>query len=234
MPSNHTTSTSRRPRSRGKPRYGVDEVVRRKRVDFDADQLSALAALLGKPELADAGTFEERLSKIATDYCASRQQKSQAPSRATINANLLNLDEIAGGLANRLEGMDIGTEMELVVARLRMGDPDDPRFKSDLIGQLRDLSAMLLYAHERSAASRGPVGNSALDRAVLRLAILFEEFAGVLATHNPNDNLIYDGRPLSKTGRFVAAVFAIVEPKINEQRLSTALMRAIKEIRPAR
>ncbi len=231
MSTSNTTSTSRRRRSRGKPRYGVDEVVRRKRVDFDADQLSALAALLGKPELADAGTFEERLSKIATDYCASRQQKSQAPSRATINANLLNLNEIAGGLANRLEGMDIGTEMELVVARLRMGDPDDPRFKSDLIGQLRDLSAMLLYAHERSAARRGPVGNSALDRAALRLAILFKEFAGKPATHNPYDNLEYKGVPTSPAGKFVTAFFEIVDPKVTPQRVCSALAWVIKEMK---
>ena len=231
MPSNHTTSTSRRPRSRGKPRYGVDEVVRRKRVDFDADQLSALAALLGKPELADAGTFEERLSKIATDYCASRQQKSRATSRATINAVLLDLDKRAGKLADKLEGMDIGTEMELVIARLGMGAPDDPRWKADLIGQLRDLSNIFLYAHASSAVIRGPEGNWAIDRAALRLAILFKEFAGKPATHNPYDNLEYKGVPTSPAGKFVTAFFEIVDPKVTPQRVCSALAWVIKEMK---
>ena len=128
--------------------------------------------------------------------------------------------------------MDIGTKMELVVARLRMGDPDDPRFKSDLIGQLRDLSAMLLYAHERSAARRGPVGNSALDWAALRLAIMFEEFAGKPATHNPYEkNCEYKGVPTSAAGKFVTAFFEIVDPNVTPLRVCRALAWVIKEMK---
>ncbi len=229
MPTSDTTSTSRRRRSRGKPRYGVDEVVRRTHVDFNADQLSALAALLGKPKLAGASKFEERLSRIATDYRASRQQKSQAAARATINANLLDLEEGARKLADKLENMDIKTELELVVALSRMVAPDDARWKTDLIGQLRDFSDISFCAHKLSSARRGPEGNFAIDRAALRLVTLFEESAGKPATHNPYDNLEYKGVPTSAAGKFVAAFFEIVDPNVTPQRVCNALAWAIKE-----
>ena len=127
--------------------------------------------------------------------------------------------------------MDIGTEMESVVARLRMGAPDDPRWKTDLIGQLRDFSDISFCAHKLSTARRGPEGNFSIDRAALRLVTLFEESAGKPATHNPYDNLEYKGVPTSAAGKFVAAFFEIVDPNVTPQRFCTALARGIKEIK---
>ncbi len=231
MSDSRASDVSRRRRSRGRSRFGAEEAVRRVRIEFDADQLSALAALLGGPEPADPSAFAERLSAIATDYRAAAEQRSQAPSRATINANLLDLRERTGALADRLESLDIETEMELVIARLRMGAADKPRWKRDLVDTLRDLSDMLLGAHDSSAACRGPAGNMAIDRVALRLMVLFNEFAGQPATHNPYDNLAYTGAPMSAAGRFVLAVFGMIDPGVTPQRVSSALARAVKEMK---
>lgn len=231
MSDRRTSDVSRRRRSRGQPRFGIEKVVRRERVEFDADQLLALAALVGGLEPADPSAFAERLSAIATDYRAAAMQRSQAPSRATINANLLDLRERTGALADRIESLDIETEMELVVARLRMGAADNPRWKRDLVDGLRDLADMLCSAHDSSATRRGPVGNTAIDRAVLRLMVLFNGCTGHPATHNPYDNLAYTGAPTSAAGRFVHAVFRMIDPGVTPQRVSSALARAVKEMK---
>lgn len=233
MPNVATSRKARRPsrRTRGKPRFGMDEVVRRVRFDFQADQLSVLAALLGRPELANESEFAERLSAIATDYRTSIEQRSQSPSRATINANLLGLREGAEELADRLEGMDVSTGMEVTVARLRMGAPEDPRWKEELIEQLRDLSDVLRCGHASSSARRGPTGNLAINRAALRLMVMFEEFAERRATHNPYDNLEYKGAPMSAAGRFASAFFKIVDASVTQQRICSALAWAVKEMK---
>ncbi|MGR3715399.1 MAG: hypothetical protein ACU0B1_01470 [Thermohalobaculum sp.] len=224
-------SRRRRQRSRGRSRFGTEKVVRRERVEFDADQLSALAALLGGAEPADPSSFAARLSAIATDYRAAAEQRSQASSRATINASLLDLRERTDALADRLECLDIAAEMELIVARLRMGEADNPRWKRNLVDALGDLSDMLRSAHDSSAVRRGPAGNMAIDRAALRLMVLFNEFAGHPATHNPYDNLAYTGAPMSAAGRFVLAVFRMIDPGVTPQRVSSALARAVKEMK---
>jgi len=133
----------------------------------------------------------------------------------------------AEALADQLAGLDIATGMELIVARPRMGAADDPRWKGALI----DLVDLSTAAHASSAARSGPAGDIAIDRAALRLAVLFEQVAGRPATHSPYDNLEYRGEPMSAAGRFVRAVFRIVDPAVTPQRIGTALDRAVRELK---
>jgi hypothetical protein len=105
-------------------------------------------------------------------------------------------------------------------------NPTDPiTALTEGLGDLAQATEQVLLVGKQKS---GPRTQTHIQRTVDDLANLYEEFTGERFSHNPKDKTDYDGRPHSRAGRFIVAFFEIVDPKVPQTSLSTAIASIVK------
>jgi hypothetical protein len=169
------------------------------------------------------------LTRIARDYLWQRNQRQQALSRAEQNAVLADIAQRSYDLAARLLSLPMDTEWSLRIHPLLQ------RYCHNGFAELADnLEDIAYVARDRLKAGKaqtGPRPPAQVQRAVDRLAPIWKEVTGEVFTHNPKIKTVYDGRPQSPAGRFITTFFAIVDPKLPETAISTAMTYHVKSER---
>jgi hypothetical protein len=221
-----------------RPKYGIDPVQEISPFSFaNADIARLLNALA--PIKGEHGDIITRLAKCAREYRWHRKQNQENPTRAEQNAALKEIGQLArchgNGLRSlemRLRNLDIGTESDLVTLfpGLHTGNFTDSL--ANFADALEHFAHAAKQALEIGKQKSGPRIQTHVQRTVMELAGLYEEFTGRRFSHNPKLLTTYDGRPHSRAGRFIEAFFKIVDPGIRASSLSTAMASIVKSRRP--
>ena len=166
------------------------------------------------------------------------KQNQEKPRRAEQNAALKEVGHLARdhgkglrGLEARLRSLDMGSEWELMTTLPAF----DMRDLTDAIANSADGLETFAQAAEQALRAgkqkSGPRIQTHVQRTVVKLASLYEEFTDEPFSHNPKVLTEYDGKPHLPAGRFMAAFFEIVDPSIQPTTLSTAMARVVKSRR---
>ena len=166
-------------------------------------------------------------------FLASRIGTQKKPTRAEQNAALKEVGQLARDLEKRLRSLDMDTEWELMMALAALHPKNPADAVSDLADRLEDFARAAEQALRAGKRNSGPRIQTHVQRAIVKLANLYEEFTGDRFSHNPRLLAEYDGTPHSPAGDFIVAFFKIIDPKIPSTSLSTT-MASIVRIRSAR
>jgi hypothetical protein len=212
-----------------RPKYGIDPVQEVRPFSFEPAEIELLLDAL-PCTTGNRDHIAAKLSRRASDYSWLRDQNQEKPTRAERNAALAEINQLARALRESLDGLDADTKSELAIALPRF----DLKTILDLDERLNVLSDAAGRALQSGKATTGPQYQPQVQRTVDALAILCEEVTGKRFTHNPKEKTKYDGTPHSQAGRFISAFFAIVDPAVRAQSLSTAMDNVVRSRRATR
>jgi hypothetical protein len=213
-----------------RPQYGIDPVQEVSAFSFTDEQRERLFNVLRSVK-SNRDDIIAELIKCAGNYIWLRSQNQQKTTRAQQNAVLKELGRLARDLEARLRSLDTDTAWRLMVAPLALHTVDAI---PDLADRLDDFAYTAEQALRSGHPKSGPRLQSHVDRAVVKLASLYEAFTGERFSHNPKQRTKYDGQPHSPAGRFIQTFFEIVDPEIRPQALSTAMAGVVKSRRHTR
>jgi hypothetical protein len=209
-----------------RPKYGIDPVQEVSAFSFTEAEISRLLALA--PGQGDCREIVAQLERCARDYFWRRNQYQKKPTRAEQNAALKEVSQLARDLEKRLRRLDMDTEWELMMALAAFHTTNLADAVSDLADRLEDFAQAAEQALRAGKQNSGPRIQSHVQRAVVKLANLYEEFIGDRFSHNPRRLAEYDGTPHSPAGQFIVAFFKIVDSKIPSTSLSTAMASIVR------
>jgi hypothetical protein len=209
-----------------RPKYGIDPVQKVSAFSFTEAQISHLLALA--PGQGDSREIVAQLERCARDYFWRRNQYQKKPTRAEQNAALKEVGQLAWDLEKRLRSLDMDTEWELMIALAASHTKHLADAVSDLAERLEDFAQTAEQALRAGKQNSGPRIQTHVQRAVVQLASLYEEFTGDRFSHNPRRLAEYDGTPHSPAGDFIVAFFQIIDPEIPSTSLSTAMARIVR------
>ncbi len=208
-----------------RPKYVIDPVQEVSKFSFTEGQIQLLFAV---PLEGDRRQIVAQLESCAREYFWLRSQNQQKPTRAEQNAALKEVGQLARDLEMRLRSLDTDTEWELVT-RFPARYPTDAF--ADLADRLGDFAHAAGQALRAGKQNSGPRFQTHVQRAVEKLANLYEEFTGDRFSHSPRLRTDYDGTPQSPAGHFIVAFFRIVDPGIPSTSLSTAMASIVRSRR---
>jgi hypothetical protein len=210
-----------------RPKYGIDPTQKVPDFSFTRAEkerlLKALNPVNGGPD-----EIIERLVVCARNYLWVHNQYREMPTRAQQNATLEEVGRLARDLGTGLCGLDKDTEWELMSNHPAFRTRDFIRVIPELADQLEDIADAAELALHAGQKKSGPRTHTYLQRAVLTLAKLYEQSTGKRFTHNPKEKTGYKGEPHSPGGLFILVFFAIVDPTVRQQSISTAMARIVK------
>ena len=209
-----------------RPKYGIDPVQEVSAFSFTEAQSSRLIALA--PGQGDRREIVAQLERCARDYFWRRNQYQKKPTRAEQNAALKEVGQLARDLEKRLRSLDTDTEWELMMALAAFHPKNLADAVSDLADRLENFAQAAEQALRAGKLNSGPRIQTHVQRAIVKLANLYEEFTGDRFSHNPRLLAEYDGTPHSPAGDFIVAFFQIIDPKIPSTSLSTAMASIVR------
>ena len=195
------------------------------------EQSKRLRQRLAIPEGAAAAAFDEEINRIATDYLVWKQQREADLSRPAARKQLGNLTHRASRLASDVASLSETAGWHLGCQLARSGNASGAEQLFEAAQQLHQLA----LAAERAFTSLQIRPEAGQDRplrrnlqwAISELVTLWEEAAGEAPTHTRGEA----GEPTSPCGVFLRSVFALVDPKVLAQSLTTELDRICKKRR---
>lgn len=209
-------------------RWNTEAMIESKGRPFtDEEAAPLLAALRIAGDGAEATAIRAELEYAAELYLRDRGQKENVPSRAQRNHALRKIDDLLDQLFGHLSTLDHTTEFE-IVERLRPSDGNRYPTYLNHVKAIRELQSAVGSALRLGERTRGPERATELARAVHWLTGLFERCTGTRFTHNPNERLVYSGRPNSPCDHFVVEFFKIVDSEVLESRLISELAALVK------
>jgi hypothetical protein len=213
-----------------RPKYGICPVQEVPAFAFTEAEIELLFNALPSVK-GNRNDIIARLQECAREYRWRRDQNQKKPTRAEQNAALKEVGELARDLEMKLRCLDMGTEWDLVSrfpALRRSNFTNAIADFSDRLNDFADAAEQALHAGKQKSGS--PI-RTHVQRTVVRLANLYEEFTGEPFSHNPKRLTEYDGKPHSPAGLFIAAFFEIVDLSIRPTTLSTAMASIVKSRR---
>ncbi len=230
-----------------RPRWGDDGVTEVPDFTLSPEQARSIAAMLGITRPDDINRLKQELEEIGAFYLRWSAQDEGGPSRAERNAALREVAEASRRLEILLKALDHASEAELmdVIAPYRSmirefdeeGHVTNERESQELgFRQIQALRDRLTHFNENAAPflkrrlrQRGPEPRKTLPAIIGFLAEVYERETGDPVTHNPYEDVgHYKGVPLSRAGRFMAAFFQVVHPKLPATSIATELARFVK------
>jgi hypothetical protein len=209
-----------------RPKYVIDPVQEVSKFSFTEGEIQLLFAVA--PLEGDRRQIVAQLESCAREYFWLRSQNRQKPTRAEQNATLKEVGQLARDLEIRLRILDTDTEWELMK---RFSAPYPTNAIADLADRLGDFAHAAGQARRAGIQNSGPRIQTHVQRAIEKLANLYEEFAGNRFSHSPRLRTDYDGTPHSPAGRFIVAFFKIVDRGIPSTSLSTAMASIVRSRR---
>jgi hypothetical protein len=212
------------------PKYGIDPVQEVPAFSFADTEIERLFNALA-PVKGNRDDIIARLLECAREYRWRRDQNQKKPTRAEQNAALKEVGELARDLGTRLRRLDMDTEWELTMMLPAFRTSNLTDAFADLSDRLEDFAWAAEQALRAGKQKSGPRIPTHVQRTVVKLASLYEEFTGERFSHNPKQLTKYDGEPHSRAGGFIVAFFEIVDPGIRPTSLSTAMASIVKSRR---
>jgi hypothetical protein len=217
-----------------RPRYDVDPLQKVQPYSFTETQTTRLAGVLGSAK-GNIGEIIAQLESCAADYLRIRNQYQQKPSRAEQNAALNEIGQLASvhgsalhDLEMKLRTLDMDTEWELMRALPRFNALDFADALANVTDDLANLADAANQALDAGKMKSGPRTPTWIQRTVVRLANLYETSTGKRFSHNPKAKTQYVGEPRSAAGQFIVAFFQIVDSKVRQTSISTAMTSFVK------
>jgi hypothetical protein len=211
-----------------RPKYGIDAVQEVPAFSFSDAEIERLFNALA-PVKGDRHEIIAHLERCARDYFWLRNQNQELPTRAEQNAVLKEVSHLARNLEMRLRALNMDTEWELMMELSAFHSIKKVKHAiPDLARQLEYLAEAADGALGAGKQKSGPRIQTHVQRAVDKLAHLYEQFTSESFSHNPKLLTEYGGEPHSRAGRFVVAFFEIVDRNIPPTSLSTAMASIVK------
>lgn len=213
--------------------YGV--YVRGEDIKFNFDEIRLLKSF---EDFKDWRILEQRLQEISHTYLGWKHKNKDGPSAAEARKALQELKDQGNFSPAVLDNFNhraheaVFDVLLCMPASRTIVPPHNTVTTTITAGALQKevILEAINQALENLSSIRGPDANTDLDYIVSTLVSLFSEATSHPATYTRDER---DGKPSSETGRFIVDIMKQIDPALTEQRISTAVRRAVHEEKQA-
>lgn len=187
---------------------------------WNKEKLKEIHEMLGIKDESLHEWVQLVLQSSTDDYWIKKGFEMIRPTTPEKRKAYEQISKHAEKLVHTLAGLEANSEMELIDELLMITDRTEVERTLDFM-QLDEMKVMLLHLSKSAnqllmqvSSGRGPKENVVLKEMVNTLLVFYERITGEKATHNPRDEVGYDGVPRSRAGRFVLAVFEFIDKDV--------------------